>query len=336
MNSKRIGKYTVQFSQPPVIVSTAAIVGPKEGQGPLRDTYDIILEDTYWGEKSWELTERKMLAAGVQMALDKSNLKPQDVQFLLAGDLLNQTISANYAARQFDIPFLGLYGACSTMFEGLALAAMLIDGGFADHIIAAASSHYGTAERQYRFPTEHGNQRPMSAQWTVTGAAAVLVGASGQGPRITQATVGRVLDLGIKDASDMGSAMAPAALDTLIRHLQDTGHQPMDYDLILTGDLARVGSTLARQLAQQNGIDLSQNYNDCGVMIYSPDQDVHAGGSGCACSGVVTAGYLYQQLQGGRLKKILGIGTGALQSPASVYQGESIPGIGHGVVIEGT
>ncbi|TDA64019.1 MAG: stage V sporulation protein AD [Clostridia bacterium] len=332
---KRLGRYTVKFSQPPVILATAAVVGPKEGAGPLRDTFDLILPDTYWGETSWELTERKMLAEAVKMALEKATLKPEEVQFLLAGDLLNQTISANFMASQYGIPFLGLYGACSTMFEGLSLAAMLIDGGFADHVIVAASSHYGAAERQYRLPTEQATQRPMSAQWTVTGAGAIILGARGQGPRVTMATVGRVLDLGVKDAADMGGAMAPAASDTLVRHLQDTGRQTGDYDLIITGDLGKVGSTLIGQLAGQNGYQLGDNYQDGGLLIYDiRQQDTHAGGSGCACSAVVTAGYIYQELQGKRLRKVLGIGTGSLQSPTSVSQGESIPGIGHAVVME--
>ncbi|MBC7335070.1 MAG: hypothetical protein H5U01_02190 [Clostridia bacterium] len=213
------------FTSPPVIVSTASIVGPKEGNGPLGSTFDKVLPDTYYGEKSWEKTEQKMLAEAVQMVLDKAGKKPEDVQFLLAGDLLNQTISANYAARQFNIPFLGLYGACSTMFEGLALAAMLVDGGFADCVIVATSSHYGTAERQYRFPTEQGVQRPMSAQWTVTGAGAAMVARYGEGPHLTHATVGRVIDMGLKDANDMGSAMAAAIVPNLHIYLS-TGKDP--------------------------------------------------------------------------------------------------------------
>lgn len=331
---KRVGKQTIMFTSPPVIVSTASIVGPKEGNGPLGSTFDKVLPDTYYGEKSWEKTEQKMLAEAVQMVLDKAGKKPEDVQFLLAGDLLNQTISANYAARQFNIPFLGLYGACSTMFEGLALAAMLVDGGFADCVIVATSSHYGTAERQYRFPTEQGVQRPMSAQWTVTGAGAAMVARYGEGPHLTHATVGRVIDMGLKDANDMGSAMAAAAVDTLVRHFQDSARGPQDYDLIITGDLARVGTTLARELARAQGYDLGQRYTDCGLLIYAHDQDTHAGGSGCACSAVVTAGYLMQQLARPEVKRILGIGTGALLSPTSIYQGESIPCIGHAVVLE--
>ncbi len=207
---KRVGQHTLQFANPPVIVATASVVGPKEGEGPLGDTFDMVVDDSYFGEETWEKAERKMLEEAVKMVIAKAQLKPQDIDFLLAGDLLNQTISANYAARTLGIPFLGLYGACSTMYEGMALAAMLIDGGFAHHVVAACSSHYDTAERQYRFPTEQGIQRPPTAQWTVTGAGAVLMAPVGNGPRITHATIGRVLDVGIKDPNDMGAAMAPA------------------------------------------------------------------------------------------------------------------------------
>jgi len=331
---KRVGKHTLMFARPPVVAASASIVGPKEGQGPLGSTYDKILTDTYYGEPSWEKAEQKMLAEAIQMVLDKAGRRPEEVQFLLAGDLLNQTISANYSAKQFDIPFLGLYGACSTMFEGLALAAILVDGGFADNVVAATSSHYGTSERQFRLPTEQGTQRPLSAQWTVTGAAALLVSRYGEGPRITHATIGRVLDLGAKDAADLGGAMAPAAVETLVRHFRDTNRGPQDYNLVLTGDLGRVGSGLAVQLAKAQGYDLGSNYTDCGLLIYSEDQDVHAGGSGCACSAVVTAGYLLQRLAASDCDRVLAVGTGALFSPISVYQGESIPSIGHAVVLE--
>lgn len=331
---KRIGKGTIMFGQPPVIAAAASVVGAKEGQGPLGNTFDKVIADPYYGESSWEKAEQKMLAEAIQMVLDKAGKQPDDVQFLLAGDLLNQIISANYTASKFDIPFLGLYGACSTMAEGLALAAMLVDGGFAESVIVATSSHQYTSERQYRFPTEQGVQRPLSAQWTVTGAASFLVSRYGNGPHITHATIGRVVDLGTRDMSDLGSAMAPAAVDTMVRHFQDSRRNPQDYDLIATGDLARIGSTLAVQLAQAKGYALGDNYVDCGVLIYSEDQDVHAGGSGCACSGVVTAGYLMQQLARPEIRRVLCIGTGALFSPTSVYQGESIPCIGHAVALE--
>ncbi|HBT47558.1 MAG TPA: stage V sporulation protein AD [Peptococcaceae bacterium] len=333
--SKRMGKHTIQFANPPVVVATASVVGPKEGEGPLGDTFDMVIDDTYFGEDSWEKAERKMLEEAVKMVIAKAQLQWQDIDFLLAGDLLNQTISANYAARNLGIPFLGLYGACSTMYEGMALASMLIDGGFATHVVVACSSHYDTAERQYRVPNEQGVQKPPTAQWTVTGAGAVLLAPSGNGPRITHATIGRVVDLGQKDAQDMGSAMAPAAVDTMVRHFQDTGRTPDDYDLIITGDLARVGHELATKLMEHKGYKLGDKYTDCGLLIYDTErQGTHAGGSGCACSAVVFAGHLMGKLNDGTYRRIFGIGTGALLSPISTYQGESIPSIGHGVVIE--
>lgn len=333
--SKRVGQQTVQFERPPAVVATMSIVGPKEGQGPLADTFDKILENDYYEEKSWEKAECKMLQEVVEAVLKKMQLVPQNIDYLLAGDLNNQIISANYAARFLGIPFLGLYGACSTMLEGLALASILIDGGFANTVVAATSSHYSTAERQFRFPTEQGTQRPLSSQWTVTGAAALMLGKEGTGPRVTYATVGKVVDLGEKNAHNLGSAMAPAAVDTIIAHFQDTGRGPQDYDLIVTGDLGSVGKTLALELAKRKGYDLSSNLEDCGVLIFDQlTQDTHAGGSGCAASGVVTAGYLYKRLIEGRYQRVLNVGTGALISTTSLQQGESIPAIGHAVSLE--
>lgn len=332
--TKKLGKQTVQFANPPVLLGTAAVTGPKEGQGPLGTTFDHVWEDTLDGEKTWEKAERKMLMEACDRVLKKLKLNPEAVDFMLAGDLLNQIISANFTARALGIPFIGLYGACSTMFEGLALGSMLVDGGYANHVLTGASSHYDTAERQFRFPTELGTQRPPSAQWTVTGAGAAVVAGQGTGPLITHATIGKVLDLGIKDANDMGSAMAPAAADTIIQHFKDTGRSPKDYDLIITGDLAAIGRSLTEQLVKQAGYDISKKYTDCGILIYDPAQDTHAGGSGCGCSAVVLCGYLIGEILAGRFKRILGIGTGALLSPISTLQGESIPGIGHAVVID--
>ncbi|MBE3588805.1 MAG: stage V sporulation protein AD [Thermoanaerobacteraceae bacterium] len=332
---KKNGVQTVWFQNPPVIVATATIVGSKEGQGPLGHTFDKVVADGYYGEKTWEKGERRMLAEVMNTAIQRANLQPQNIDYLLAGDLLNQIISANFTARDLGIPFLGLYGACSTMYEGLALAGMLIDGGFAENVLVGVSSHYSTAERQYRCPTEQGVQRPLHAQWTVTGAAAAVISRQGNGPVITHATVGKVIDLGQGDPMDMGAAMAPAAADTIARHLMDTGRQPDYYDLYITGDLGTYGRELAVKLLQQKGYDLSSRFSDCGVLIFSPEQDTHAGGSGCACSGVVTCGYLIQEIRAGRLKRLLGVGTGALLSQISSQQGETVPGIAHGVVIEG-
>jgi stage V sporulation protein AD len=332
--AKRSGKQTVFFTNPPTIVAQATVVGPMEGKGPLASYYDLCTEDNYFGEKTWEKAERKFLATALQMAVEKANLNPSDIHYLLAGDLLNQIISANFAARGLQIPFFGLYGACSTIYEGLSLGAMLLDGGFADYVLAATSSHYSTAERQFRFPTEQGVQRPLTSQRTVTGAAALVLAATGNGPRITHVTTGKVVDLGIKDSNDMGSAMAPAAVDTLVTHFQDTGRNPDYYDLIITGDLAAIGKELTIILAGKQGFDLTKNYTDCGLLVYDSSQDVHAGGSGCACSGVITAGYLLKEMIKGRYRKILGVGTGALLSPLSTQQGETIPCIAHAVAME--
>lgn len=333
--TKKLGKQTIAFTNPPVIIGEASIVGPKEGQGPLGKEFDVVLPDALAGEQTWEKTERMMLKKSCEMAVRKSKLTPEDIDFMMAGDLLNQLISANFTARDLGIPFLGLYGACSTMFEGMSLGSMLIDGGFANHVLTAASSHYDTAERQFRFPTEMGVQRPLTSQWTVTGAGSVVLASKGKGPAITHITVGKVIDLGITDANDMGSAMAPAAADTIIQHFKDTGRQPSDYDLIFTGDLATIGKALTEQMVKQAGYDISDNFTDCGMLIFDPSQDTHAGGSGCGCSAVVLTGYLLKKIISGKYKRILGVGTGALLSPTSTLQGESIPGIGHAVVIDG-
>ncbi|MDF9408984.1 stage V sporulation protein AD [Pelotomaculum isophthalicicum JI] len=331
---KKNGIQTVYFKNPPVIIAAASIVGCLEGEGPLGKTFDQVVNDTYYGEKTWEKAEQRMMLETMQKALEKAGLQVKDIDYMLAGDLLNQIITANFTARVLGIPFLGLYGACSTMYEGMALGAMLIDGGFAEKVLVGASSHYSTAERQYRFPTEMGNQRPMTAQWTVTGAGAAVLAREGSGPVITHATIGKVVDLGQGDAQNMGAAMAPAAADTITCHLQDTSRQPDYYDLIITGDLGAYGKKLTGQLVTQYGYDISDRYTDCGILIYSASQDVHAGGSGCGCSAVVTCGYLMESLRSGKYKRLLGIGTGALLSPCSVQQGETVPGIGHAVVIE--
>jgi len=331
---KKTGRQTVWFQNPPVILSTATIVGPKEGQGPLAQTFDKIVRDNYYGEKTWEKAEQRIFKEAMQMAMQKAGLSPENFDYFLAGDLLNQITAANFVARDLGIPFFGLYGACSTMFESMAIGAMLIDGGFADHILVGASSHYATAERQYRFPVEQGVQCPPCSTWTVTGAAAAVLAGQGQGPRITHATTGKVIDLGQGDPMDMPSAMAPAAADTIARHLQDTNRRPEDYDLFFTGDLGIYGRELNIKLLRQKGYELADRYMDCGVMIYAPEQDAHAGGSGCACVGVVTCGHLLSELKAGRLKRIFGVGTGALLSPTSTLQGETMPTIGHGVTIE--
>lgn len=331
---KKRGMQTVVFSNPPVLTSWASIVGPKEGEGPWRDDFDRILPDYLSGEASWEKAENKMLQETVELALYKHNLQAHDAELLLAGDLLNQLASSNFAARQLKIPFLGLYGACSTMAEALITGAMLLDGGFYSRVVGAACSHHFTAERQFRFPTEQGIQSSPSSQWTATGAGAVVLEALGSGPRVTAATIGKVVDLGQSDSADMGSAMAPAAADTIKMHLADLGYAPDYYDLIVTGDLGILGMALTSQLFIKDGLAPSPYYSDCGVLLYDEQQGVNAGGSGCGCSAVMLCGPLLAKMLNGEIKRLLLVGTGALMSPTTSYQGESIPGIAHAVAIE--
>ncbi|USG63583.1 stage V sporulation protein AD [Brevibacillus ruminantium] len=331
----RIGRQTWHFPQDVRILSTATAVGPKEGEGPLGSLYDQIYNDMYAGQDSWEAAERRLLEDAVSIALEKAKLTSTDIDVIFAGDLLNQNITTSFAAEKLAIPLMGMYGACSTSMLTLANAASLVNAGYANKAVAACSSHNATAERQFRYPTEYGGQKPPSAQWTVTGAGAAVVGIGGQGPRITYATIGKVIDMGIKDPFDMGSAMAPAASSTLQAHFIDTGRSPQDYDLIVTGDLAAVGFPILKDLMKRDGYDMDRVYNDCGLMVYSPDQEVFAGGSGCASSAVVTYSHIVSQLNKGLLKKVLVCATGALLSPISYQQGHSIPCIAHAVALEG-
>lgn len=335
MASKKIGKATIKFTNPPVIAGTGTIVGPMEGRGPLADDFDVALPDMTCGEKTAERSERKLLEQAAQIALERSSVDKSMVDYYIAGDLLNQIISASFSARQLAIPFLGVYGACSTCAMGTALGGMILDGGFANYVLVACSSHYQAAERQFRYPIELNIKHKTTSQYTVTGAGALVLASSGEGPRVTWATTGKVIDLGVKDQCNLGAAMAPAAADTFLRHVADTGHAPDTYDLILTGDLGSLGSELFRALVKDAGCNLQGNYNDCGLMIFdTKTQRVGAGGSGCACSAVVTFGHVLKQMERGKLKKVLLIATGALLSPLSFQQGESIPGVGHAIVIE--
>lgn len=335
MTIKRIGSQTVKTSNPPSIIAGSSIVGPKEGEGPLKDYFDIILEDDLWGQESFEKSEARIQEEAIKLAITKANLSVQDVEYLFSGDLLNQIVTSSYTARQIEIPYFGLYGACSTMTESLSLGAMIIDGGFANKVVCATSSHFSSAERQFRFPLEYGNQRKFSAQWTVTGAGATVLSSTGDGPYITYITTGKIKDFGIKDAGNMGGAMAPAAIDTIKQHFIDTGYTPDDYDLIITGDLGLVGKAILLDLMKKEGYDLSNNYSDCGIKIFHGDeQDTHAGGSGCGCAAVVFNGYIHQEMMKGNLNRVLLVATGALHSPITVLQGESIPGIAHAVTID--
>lgn len=337
MAAKRLGKQTVKLQNPPSIVSTGSIVGPKEGEGPLRLYFDAIIDDEMWGEKSWEKAESKLVRETLGRILTKANKTPNDVNYIIAGDLLNQCIAANFGLRESSIPFFGVFGACSTMAESVSIGSILIDGGFADNVVCLTSSHFCTAERQFRFPLELGSQRPPTAQWTVTGAGGVLLSNQGTGPYIGHITTGKIVDMGIKDANNMGAAMAPAAVDTILTHFQDTGLTPQSYDMIVTGDLGALGKQICDELLKEEGYDVGDRYNDCGLMVFDREkQDAHCGGSGCGCSAVTLAGYIYSEMTKGNLNNVLFAATGALLSSVSAQQGDSIPSIAHAVSIHKT
>ncbi len=325
----RYGKQTIFFNNPPHIRSFASTAGNKEAEGPFGKKFDLTTDDVYWGEKTWEKAESKFVKEALNKALAKGNVAARDVDYIFAGDLLNQCVGTSCGLKDFNIPYIGLFGACSTMGLSIKLAAMAIDGGFANTSAAATSSHFCSAERQFRFPLEYGGQRPPSAQWTVTGAACVIVDANQGNVRIESATSGKIVDLGITDANNMGAAMAPSAVDTLTNHFDDTKRTPDYYDAIFTGDLGKVGKAIVIDLMKKRGYDLSKNYFDCGELIFDETQDVHAGGSGCACSGLVLCAHILPEMIRGNLKKVLFMPTGALMSPTVVQQGESISGVAH-------
>lgn len=335
MKNKRIGSQTVKFENPPVILSTASVVGPKEGEGPLNSYFDKVVDDVLYGEDSWEKAESKFVTEGLQLAVQKANFTMDDIHYILCGDLLNQCTSSTFGIKDFKIPFFGLFGACSTMGESMSLGAMLIDGGYADKLLAGASSHFCAAEKQFRFPLALGTQRPPSATWTVTGDGAVVLSKQGKGPIITHITTGKIVDMGVTDTMNMGAAMAPAAVQVLTAHFKDTKRKPDDYDVIATGDLGYIGKQLVIELMEKEGYEMGDNYTDCGIEIFDKEkQDTHAGGSGCACSAVTFCGYFYDQLIHKKINRMLFIPTGALMSPTSSQQGNTIPGIAHAVVIE--
>ena len=320
---------TLFFEQLPSITAYSAVAGKMEGDGPLGSYIDVIDEDTTFGELTWEKSECAMQGVCVDTTLVKAKYEITDIDYVFAGDLLNQCAASGYTLRTFDVPFIGLYGACSTMAESLALASCFVEGGLAARALALTSSHFCSAERQFRFPLEYGGKRTPTAQWTVTGAGSCIVEKQGEGPYIKAVTFGRVRDLGITDANNMGAAMAPAAAQTIKNFFQDSGLSPDSFDGIYTGDLARVGSELLLQLLEHEGIKLT-NHFDCGNMIFDAEkQDVKAGASGCGCSATVLCSYLLPQLKSGKMKNILFCATGALMSPTTSMQGESIPGVAH-------
>ena len=329
---ERRGEYTLSLSNQPTILGHGAVVGKKEGEGPLGKEFDTVFEDTRLGEKTWEKAESALQKEAVTRALDRAGLSPSQLQFIFAGDLLNQNIASTFGLREMNIPLLGQFGACSTMGQTLAMAAIFVDSGAADLCGAVTSSHFCTAERQFRFPLEYGGQRTPTSQWTATASGAVVVGRAGKGVRVREVCIGRVQDLGVTDMNNLGSAMAPAAADTLAHFFRDTETRPEDYDLIATGDLGAVGSQLNRELMERKGYPLGDNYTDCGLLLFDRErQDVHAGGSGCGCSAAVLCAHFLPMMERGELHSLLFVPTGALMSPTSSQQGESIPGIAHAV-----
>ncbi len=332
---KKVGGQTVKLKNPPKIISAFSIVGPKEGEGPLKSYFDEVLTDDTCGKESYEKAESEMIYIAIREAIRRANLKEEDIDYMFSGDLLNQIISSSFAARELNIPFFGLYGACSTMSESLSLASLIVDGEFAKYVVAATSSHFCAAERQFRFPLEYGSQRCKTAQWTVTGSGAMILGREGNFPKVTYVTTGVVKDYGIKDANNMGAAMAPAAVDTIYNHFKDTGRKPKDYDIIATGDLGKIGKKICDKLILEYGYDIRENHVDCGDIIFNNElQGTDSGGSGCGCSAAVLCGYIYKKLIRKEIKSALIISTGALMSTTSSLQGESIPGIAHAVAIE--
>lgn len=334
MKSNRIGNSTIVFKNKPRIESYYSMVGQKEAKGPFKKYFDYILNDDLCGKKSFELAEREILERTIIGAIDKGQVDFNEIDFIIGGDLLNQIISSSFSARHFEKPFIGLYGACSTMSESLAIGAALIDGGYANKTICATVSHFSTAERQYRTPLELGNQRPPVSQWTVTGAGATILSNSTKGNYISMATFGKVTDYGVTDANNMGAAMAPAASETLVEHFLDTKRSPEDYDLIVTGDLGKLGSEIFRDLMEHSGYKLGGNYSDCGQMIYARDQRTFQGGSGAGCSASILNSYILKQMDAGKFNRVLFMATGALLSTLSTQQGETIPCIAHAIVIE--
>ncbi|HEX2954987.1 MAG TPA: stage V sporulation protein AD [Bacillota bacterium] len=334
---KKLGVQTFALASPPVIIATGTVVGPFEGKNAYHDDYDMIAPDLSLGQSSFELAEKEMMTNACQKAMQKAKRSEKDIDLFIAGDLLNQLITSGYSASYIGLPFFGVYGACSTSMASLGLASLLIDGGFIGTALTATSSHNATAERQYRYPTEYGNQKRPYAQWTVTGAGAALITTEGKGPRVTHVTVGKVTDLGTADPLNLGAAMAPAAVASILQHFADTKRTPEDYDLIVTGDLGNFGAALfQRWLKETGGIDLGARYFDCGAEIYDRKKfpKVQSGGSGCGCSAVVVFGHLFKEMIHGRYRRILVAATGALHSPTSVLQKQTIPCIAHAIAFE--
>lgn len=329
------GKQSIEFQAAPHIISSASVVGPKEGEGPLGEWFDLVGAEAGFGEQTWEEAESTMQREALQTAIGKAKLLTTQVRYLFGGDLLAQLIATSFGSEETNTPLFGLYGACSTCGEALTLAAMTVAAGYADYAAALTSSHFGSAEKEFRFPLGYGNQRPLSATWTVTGSGAFLLAPKGGHVKVSGVTPGRIVDMGTKDNMNMGACMAPAACDTIYQNLMDFNRQPEDYDRIITGDLGMVGQRIVIDLLKEKGFDISQQHMDCGIEIYDAQtQDTHAGGSGCGCAAVVLAGMILPKLRKGTWKRVLFVPTGALLSKVSFNEGQTIPGIAHAVVLE--
>lgn len=329
------GKQSMKLDAAPYIIDAASVVGKKEGEGPLGEYFDKIDKDPLLGKKTWEEAESELQRRAAELVIQKSGLEKTDIQFILAGDLLEQMTATSFGLMDLEIPLLGLYGACSTMGEALLIGSMLISGGFGDYLLAMASSHYAGAEKQFRFPLDYGNQRPLAASWTVTGCGAVILGKKKGRAKITGLTAGKIIDYGLKDSMNMGACMAPAACDTIYQNLMDFNRMPEDYDKIITGDLGYVGHDILIDLMKEKGFDISKQHMDCGMMIFDQEnQDTHAGGSGCGCAAVTLCARLLREIENRKWKRILFVPTGALLSKTSFNEGRSVPGIAHAVVIE--
>lgn len=330
-----IGKQSVCFLHPPYVLASSSIVGKKESEGPLGELFDEIVVDAMAGKDNWEEGESEFVRRAIQMALQKAGLKKTEIRYLFAGDLLGQLIATSFGVKDFEIPLFGIYGACSSAGEGISLAAMMVAAGYANHAIAASSSHFGSAEKQFRFPLEYGNQRPLSSTWTVTGSGAFVISSKESPVKVAGVTTGKIMDYGIKDSMNMGAAMAPAAAQVIYQHLQDFKRKPEDYDKIITGDLGTVGQEILLRLLKENDYDISKQHMDCGIEIYAKEeQDTNAGGSGCACSAVTLSALVLPKICRGEWKRVLFVPTGALLSTVSFNEGQSVPGIAHGVVLE--
>lgn len=346
-NNKIRGKQSISYVNPPIILSAASIAGKKEGEGPLGAYFDVVELDPMFGQNTWEEAESKMLGMAVDTAIHKSGLKKEQIRNIVGGDLLGQLIATSFGIENFEIPLLGVYGACSTMGESMIVASMLVEGGFADYTLAITSSHFAGAEKQFRFPLGYGSQLPLSSSWTVTGSGAVVIGhdksnedvaskeVNKEKIKIVGATIGKIVDFGLKDSLNMGACMAPAASSTISQNFKDFQRQPDYYDRIITGDLGKVGKDILIEMLKEDGYDITANHMDCGIEVYDAEtQETHNGGSGCGCSAITLAGYVLSRMKKGDWKRVLFVPTGALLSQVSYNEGQSVPGIAHAVILE--